>query len=261
MLTTRYLVRLVQLYCCVSDVVDRIEIFKLHLYDCHCRRILFGCSHDNGYARLLEDVADRQNLDRITLLEGVPFERELAMLKTKYDHIRFQGLFRTAKVTLHPQQYLSQQQPLPIVQPQYQSPYQPTVARSSSALTSNPSTMNPMAASWATAATSVPNHIASPPPTPQPTPPSSKIIPRNRYGQRVDPVMNYDKLEVQRVKKIKMCNVHYLRNDCSFGDGCTHMHTYEPNKNELQTLRYVARMTPCRFGSDCDDPQCIYGHR
>lgn len=234
---------------------------------------MFGCSHDNGYARLLEDVADRQNLNRITLLEGVPFERELALLKTKYDATRFQGLFRTAKVVVHPQQYPPPQQPLSILQPQpqsnpvappapqYQSSYQPIVARSSSVSTSNSSTMNPMATSWATAATSVPAHVASPPPTPQPTPPTTKIIPRNRYGQRVDPVMSYDKTEVYRVKKIKMCNVHYLRKDCPFGDGCTHDHSYEPSKNEVQTLRCVARMTPCKYGSDCDDIQCIYGHR
>ena len=260
---------------CVSQVFDvnfDPEIFKLHLYDCHCRHILFGCSHDNGYARLLEDVADRQNLNRVTLLEGVPFERELAMLKSKYDATRFQGLFRTAKVTVNPQ-YYPQQQPLPSVQsrpqmtsmapppPRYQSPYQPIVALSSPVPTPNSSIMNPMAASWATAANSAPTHLASPPPTPQPTPPTNKVVPRNRYGQRVDPGLNYDKIEAQRVKKIKMCNIHYLRKDCAYGDNCTHDHSYAPNKNELQTLRYVARMTPCKFGSECDDIMCIYGHR
>ena len=247
-----------------SNIDHDLEIFKLHLYDCHCRHILFGCSHDNGYARLLEDVADRQNLDRVTLLEGVPFERELAMLKAKYDTKCFQGLFRTAKVTVQPQLYAQQQQQPQINSmapppPRYQSPYQPIVALSSPA--QNSSIMNPMAASWATAATPAPAHLASPPPTPQPTPPTSKVIPRNRYGQRVDPVINYDKMEIQRVKKIKMCNVHYLRKDCPYGNNCTHDHSYAPNKNELQTLRYVARMTPCKFGTECDDIMCMYGHR
>ena len=249
------------------------EMFKLDLHNCHCRHILFGCSHDNGYARLLEDVADRENLSRITLLEGVPFERELALLKTKYNTTRFQGLFRTAKVVVHPHQYSQQQQQLPMVQPQpqltsvtlpppqYHSSYQPAEVRPPSASTSNSSMMNPMAASWASAAVAPTAHVASPPLTPQPTPPSNNIIPRNRWGQRVDPVMTFDKLEVSRVKKIKMCNIHYLRNDCSYGDSCTHDHSYVPNKNELVTLRYVARMTPCRFGTDCDDIKCIYGHR
>lgn len=29
----------------------------------------------------------------------------------------------------------------------------------------------------------------------------------------------------------------------------------------MATLKYVSRMTPCKFGSECDDLKCIYGHR
>lgn len=92
---------------------------------------MFGCSHDNGYARLLEEVGDRRNLDRITLVEGVPFERELAALQTKYRSTKFEGLFRTTKINIY-QQYA---QPMPpslptpgLPTPGYQSPYQPTQA-------------------------------------------------------------------------------------------------------------------------------------
>ncbi|MCJ1275147.1 hypothetical protein MMC21_002947 [Puttea exsequens] len=82
---------------------DKIsEIFKLHLYDSHCRQILFGCSHDNGYARLLEDVAEPTICDSITLLEGVPFEKELAQLDSKYRTAKFEGLFRTKKINVYP---------------------------------------------------------------------------------------------------------------------------------------------------------------
>lgn len=105
-----------------------------------------------------------------------------------------------------------------------------------------------------------PLQFASPPPTPQPTPKAIKEVSRNRLGQRIDPVVQYDPQEVKRIKKMKMCNVHYLRNDCPY-DPCTHDHHYKPNKNELATLRYVSRMTPCKFGSECDDLKCIYGHR
>ena len=52
----------------------------------------------------------------------------------------------------------------------------------------------------------------------------------------------------------------FLRGDCPY-DPCTHDHYYKPNKNELATLKYVSRMTPCKFGSECDDVKCIYGHR
>ena len=142
---------------------------------------------------------------------------------------------------------------------QYQSPYQPVVARTPSSTSTTNSSMNPMAASWASTAISTPANVASPPPTPQPTPVAS--IPRNRYGERVDLLMNYDKNEVKRVQKLHMCNVHYLRMDCPYGDECSHAHDYHPNKNEMQTLKYVARMTPCRFKTECDDIKCIYGHR
>jgi len=121
-------------------------------------------------------------------------------------------------------------------------------------------TLNPSAPTWASTAMAAPMQVASPPPTPQPTLKAAKEVPRNRHGQRIDPVVQYDPQEVKRIKKMKMCNVHFLRNDCPY-DPCTHDHHYKPNRNELATLRYVSRMTPCKFGSECDDLKCIYGHR
>ncbi|MCJ1453869.1 hypothetical protein MMC28_004218 [Mycoblastus sanguinarius] len=255
---------------------DKIsEIFKLHLYDCHCRHILFGCSHDNGYARLLEGL-DSSILSGITLLEGVPFEKELANLKSKYRTTRFEGLFRTKKINVYQQQYYQPPAPqinglppngLPPPPVNYQSPYQPVmaqpvIARTASVSPANTAILNPTAPTWASTAMTVPppTQMASPPLTPQPVPTNAKQIPRNRYGQRIDPVVQYDPNEVKRIKKLKMCNVHFLRNDCPY-DPCTHDHHYKPNKNELATLRYVSRMTPCKFGSECDDLKCIYGHR
>lgn len=249
------------------------EIFKLHLHDPHCRHLFFGCSHDNGYARLLEDVTDTTVSNSITLLEGVPFEKELTQFETKYRTARFDGLFRTTKINVYQQNYNEQRQSSPVAQSmglpappsQYQSPYQPTIqsnmTRTPSASTTNSTTLNPTAQTWATAAMNN-LHLASPPPTPQPTPitKAAQQVPRNRYGQRVDPVLSYDPNEVKRIKKLKMCNVHFLRDDCPY-DPCTHDHDYRPTKNELATLKYVSRMTPCKFGTDCDDLRCIYGHR
>ena len=253
------------------------EIFKLHLYDCHCRHIFFGCSHDNGYARLLEDVAEPSILNSITLLEGVPFERELAALKSKYHTTRLEGLFRTSKINVYAP-YSSYQSPpsqingsasnglppgLPPPPPvQYQPPYQPTIARTPSASTTDSAAMKSGPSTWATTAMAASLQPVSPPPTPTATQVSRKTpeIFRNRFGQRIDPIIQYDPNEVKRIKKLKMCNVHFLRDDCPY-DPCTHDHHYKPNKNELQTLRYVSRMTPCKFGTECDDARCIYGHR
>ncbi len=187
------------------------EIFKLHLYDSHCRRVLFGCSHDNGYARLLEDVAETPIRNSITLLEGVPFERELFQLTSTYRTTKFEGLFRTTKINIYNQQYPQPPGlPPPQVQqptglPPYQSPYQPGIARTVSASPSAP--LNPTAPTWASTAMTASSQMASPPPTPQPPASVAKQVLRNRYGQRIDPIVSYDPNEVKRIKKLKMCNV------------------------------------------------------
>ncbi|KAF1815550.1 hypothetical protein P152DRAFT_479469 [Eremomyces bilateralis CBS 781.70] len=73
-----------------------IEHFKLNLYDYHCRQIILGCSHDNGYARTLEEIVQADLIKRITLLEGVPFERELVVLPFRKHKIM--NLFRETKI-------------------------------------------------------------------------------------------------------------------------------------------------------------------
>jgi hypothetical protein len=88
-----------------------------------------------------------------------------------------------------------------------------------------------------------------------------EVIARNRDLQRVDPpCRDYDKTEVDRVKKLKLCNVHYLRQECPYGNECTHSHAYKPTKEETNTLKLVARMAPCVYGTACTDVRCIYGH-
>jgi hypothetical protein len=83
----------------------------------------------------------------------------------------------------------------------------------------------------------------------------------SQSGHRVDaPVKVYTKDEVNRIKKMKLCNVHYLRPPCPYGNGCGHKHDFRPVKGELCTLRLVARMAPCMNGSQCEDAECIYGH-
>ena len=252
----------------------------MHLYDCHCRQILFGCSHDNGYARLLEDVADSSILNSITLLEGVPFEKELAQLKSKYQTTRFNGLFRSSKINIYQQNHNEipvrhrmnglpdhqSHQSIGLPPPpaphdlSYHSPYQSSIhARQGSTSPVNGGAANHSGSTWASAAMAAPPYVASPPPTPKPTQQGIPQVQRNRYEQRIDPIVQYDPNEVKRIKKLKMCNVHFLRSDCPY-DPCTHDHFYKPNKNEIATLRYVSRMTPCKFGSECDDIKCIYGH-
>lgn len=231
-------------------------MFKLHLFDCHCKLVILGCSHDNGYARLLEEyTSDDAVKNRIGLLEGVPFERELVTMQNSFRSMKFKGLFRSSKIVVP-------------TQPQHspQVMMSPPITRTMSSLSattngsSYASTPTNGSGAWAAAAAMPPVALSSPPLTPQPIQTDPMYIPRNRWGQRIDSELKYDRNMVKQVKALKMCNVHFLRGDCPY-ETCSHDHFYKPSKNELATLRYIARMAPCRMGSECDDAKCIYGHR
>jgi hypothetical protein len=183
-------------------------------------------------------------VNRIALLEGVPFERELDHLKNNIKTAKFNGLFRTSKLVTS--------QPNLQPQPPQVLPAPLAISRTVSATTNG-------SGAWAAAA-ALPPLVATPSPTPKPATDSPLTVPRNRYGQRVDPDLKYDRSMVKQVKTLKLCNVHYLRGDCPYED-CSHEHFYKPSKAELNTLRYIARMAPCRFGSECEDSKCMYGHR
>jgi hypothetical protein len=80
-------------------------------------------------------------------------------------------------------------------------------------------------------------------------------------GTRIDPCPKwYNKEEVERVKKLKLCNIYHLRPPCHSDKKCVHNHTYKPTQSELDTLALVARMSPCQNGPHCEDNPCIYGH-
>tara|TARA_R110002003_G_scaffold109_3_gene9109 strand:- start:1247 stop:2194 length:948 start_codon:yes stop_codon:yes gene_type:complete len=268
--------------------------------DVHCRRLLFGCSHDNGYARALEEYSDKPEIvEKVVLLEGVPFEKELVPLP--YGTKKFLGLFRDTKIVLNPSAvpYVYNQPATPVgpssnsingaktysMLPGLPTRFPAPVSRptgimdsplpSRAALAaSSPLPRTPSASTLAS--DSFPNlgktvswasKAAAPPPPVSDAPvykPAlrEEQIARNRAGQRVDPqTKDYDKTEVDRVKKLKLCNVHFLRKECPYDTNCTHAHKYNATADEIRTLRLVARMAPCTNGSGCQDLKCIYGHR
>lgn len=69
----------------------------MHIHDYTCRQIIFGCSHDDGYARLLEKyLSDPGAQNRVTLLEGVAFGKELS--KLPFAHMKLLTLFRDSTI-------------------------------------------------------------------------------------------------------------------------------------------------------------------
>ncbi|KAK5165653.1 hypothetical protein LTR04_001092 [Oleoguttula sp. CCFEE 6159] len=226
---------------------------------------------------------------------GVPFEKELADLSFK--KTKFQTLFRTTKIDIHQQlEFVSDSPPVTystdtfpstlnqtsgLVAPQltngltvrgrvHEIQCTPTPTRTASVASTATSSEWPLLATgtWAAVAKNAPPFVPgqstlSAAKTIAQTSSAPTQIPRNRKGQRIDPSLKgmYDKDEVARIKKMKMCNVHFLRKECPYGIGCTHTHSCKPTASELETLKLVARMAPCVNGSGCDDPKCMYGHR
>ncbi|EMC98277.1 hypothetical protein BAUCODRAFT_419523 [Baudoinia panamericana UAMH 10762] len=275
------------------------ETFKLFLYDYHCRQILFGCSHDNGYARLLEQYTDcSQAAQRVTLLEGVPFEKELAGMP--FPKLKYSGIFRETKINVAPPDSLTGMTrrvdsrglnaASSIFTPRTATPLSPYKTPSSGipqldgalaqrlphlrtmSVTSSGNTSDSGGAvsSWA----AITRASADRPLTDiKRTPSGSTVelgrnteIQRNRHGHRIDEPLDYDRDEVQRLKKYKMCNQHYIGVGCCHfnagkSDKCPHRHDVKLTQHELYVLRMVARETPCKKGLYCDDTKCIYGHR
>lgn len=228
----------------------------------------------------------------MVLLEGVPFEKEL--LPLPYGTKKFSGLFRDTKIVL-PGTYNTYQLSTPLDSPpgvpknysmlsglptRFPAPARPSAlldsplpskvalatmmnmprTPSSSTLASDGFLSLKTSASWAAKAAAPPPPVAQSP-VYQPVS-REEVIARNRIGQRIDPpCKDYDKTEVDRIKKMKMCNVHFLRDECPYDTACTHEHAHKPTTDELSTLRLVARMAPCVNGSSCQDIRCIYGHR
>lgn len=241
------------------------ETFQVFLYNCHCHQIFLGCASNSEYARFLEETLKEGDLTgRISLVEGIPFEKELDSVKGSYRIARFPEVFRFSKMAA----------------PAYVAPWKTTLP-ARSLLTPSPSqqlqnvpslsrTSTNTSASGAGAPSSVPtfNKNSGSPDfqtvrskTNGTTP--SKTVERNKYGQRVDRLdfKSIPRDDLNKLKKLKLCNYYFLLGECPNEENCYHDHDRKLTRQELHILSAIARMTPCRFGLECDDPDCIYGHR
>ncbi|GIJ89274.1 hypothetical protein Asppvi_008205 [Aspergillus pseudoviridinutans] len=245
-----------------SDKIE--EIFKRNLNNCHCHQILLGCSQDDAYARFLrETMVDYKYIGRVTLIEGVPLQGDMKAMKPSYRVAKFTHIFRETSITSAsaPQEAAVVTKPRSSLTPspvQHATPLSKTstnttMTSNSPALSTSSRKMlkseefQPVVRSIRSKASS------SPPP---------KIVERNKYGQRVDrfDIKSIPKDDLNRMKKLKLCNYFYLQGECPIED-CHHDHSRKLSKSEHHILTVVARMTPCRYKSDCDDPDCMYGHR
>jgi hypothetical protein len=82
---------------------------------------------------------------------------------------------------------------------------------------------------------------------------------RSRLGHRVDPPLQFDEKALGAMKAKKLCNKYFLTGSCRYTD-CPHDHSPKLTTIELQTLRYIARLSPCS-NLYCENESCTAGHR
>ncbi|KAJ5558970.1 hypothetical protein N7461_002942 [Penicillium sp. DV-2018c] len=251
---------------------DKIkEAFKLYLYNCHCHQLFLGCPSNEEYARSLTELVSGANYKgRVSLVEGLPLEQEFDYFREQeYRITQFPEVFRTSKIAP-----ISLTAPGAPGAPTWTAPWKSAIP-SRTLLTPSP-TQTPAPLSRTSPSSSVSNTGASAQSTnksdpsdfqvvrskvPGAAPP--KTVERNKYGQRVDR-LDFTRInppELNKLKKLKLCNYHFLLGECPNEENCYHDHDRKLSRQELHILSAIARMTPCRFGLDCDDVDCIYGHR
>lgn len=255
----------------------------------YCKHILFGCADGEIYAPILRQLAENfQTKSRVTLLYGTQPDHRLVALCLAETPMG--NIFRDTKVdtpisvdqspeiSLVPALLRDSISPPPSSSSPATTSYSgsrtatgiayPAIVESHSRKVSEISNQSANVAvpvtSWAMAAK---KGAAVKAPPKQVVSEKEQLpadgIRRNRKGQRIDPpTPEFKKDEVNRVKKLKLCNAHHLRRNCQYADGkCEHDHSYKCNPKELETLKLVARMSACIHGSECSDVGCIYGHR
>ncbi|RMZ78169.1 hypothetical protein DV738_g4086, partial [Chaetothyriales sp. CBS 135597] len=215
-------------------------------------------SGDNSYAGFLRQFSALDSDScQITLIETVPFARDLAQLTSRFDTVKFDDIFRNTKI-------ITELKPLPpaaIV-----TAVSPTTNESQAAASSSTATWsNAVKTTALPVRTAVSPEVVTASPVRASTPATNKSrIPKevwvNKYNERVDLPIKYDAVIANALRKRKMCNKFWLLNACD-GTYCSHSHEGTLTAAELEQLRLIARSCACRDGLSCRDPECTDGHR
>lgn len=229
---------------------------KWHLKNYNCRAIFLGGSHDNGYARVLKELAAREpaeELAKIQLLEGPPFSRELTDLP--YPKVKYANVFSPEKFDAYQQARGAAFGPPPgLATPigtkrNSQSNGFPALGTGGSAAAPG---------SYAAAVITAPAN----PPTASNTS-AARGSPKQTKAKIVSAEQNINDA-VKRIKTLqpKPCNNFYLKGDCPYhwNDQCKFGHDYPLNPDELEAMRLLARTKQCTWGDRCINEKCYYSH-
>ncbi|KAF7592318.1 hypothetical protein BBP40_000374 [Aspergillus hancockii] len=225
-----------------SDVKLR-AIFEQDILDVHCQHIIFCASADNGYARVLGPYRESK---RISLVEGPPFPREMKDLAPHFTTTYFPNVFRSTKIPTRRVSFSNNYiTPPSTPAPNYASAVKGAAPRSQSTSDMNRRSPSPL--------TSVRASNRSP---------VRMAVCKNTAGQRVDSPLRYSSKEnVDALKQRKLCNPFHIVGSCSYGEKCNHDHSSRLRPQQVEDLRYIARLRVCPKGLGCEDENCVSGHR
>ncbi|KPI42223.1 uncharacterized protein AB675_9492 [Cyphellophora attinorum] len=253
----------------VKEAADKQirENFELFSRNIQCKEIILGFSGDSSHAGFLHDNMPNASTGfHLSLLKGRDFAKDLKPLAENLDVVSAPEIFRD---TALPTRTVAAQQAAQasVWSTATQAPPARQPASSSS------SDGDATDALIARLTINSPNVTEPPKAAPVPTTSAStsqktgrKTIFVNSQGQRLDkPLKDVDRDLAKELKQKKLCNRHHLRGDCDKGNTgfftCNHSHAGTLKEREKQALRFVARTSPCKLGTACQDPDCFYGHR
>ncbi|KAK6335556.1 hypothetical protein TWF696_002327 [Orbilia brochopaga] len=247
--------------------------FLFHLKDPRCRLILFGGSHDNGYAPFLKTCTATSPDYPIWLLEGPPTAREItAMNLPSY---RFDRIFsKESQNEMTSGAGNSPPTPPAVLTPTSNGTLNMQAGGGGG---SNGSGSSDYRFSYASAAVA-PSPITLARPASikyntSPTMESAKTITISGNGTTIAPrgvqhsmVPSADAERVNYIKNLnpRACNNFYLKGSC-YQQPCQYSHKYKLSPEDVRTLKYIIeRSKPCqqyRKKGFCDDEKCYYGHQ
>ena len=273
-------------------------MYRLFVYNSHCKAIFWAGTHDNGYLPTLEPYKrDALVADRMTLLEGTPAEPPYRGLG--YPIVRFPDVFREEALT--ERNFPSYAPAMPIRPRSDASVFANSIAEAESDKNLSVNGINQSFAQSSTAPTQSPlaagvNRTFTPQSSPAqqgpqspgatnssyakvgdgindskniniaPDKPSSRpCLYFNKDSQRLDPPLKKPELSGEarlkmRLNNGKLCNMFHLLGKCKNGDSCHYQHGERLGPQEQLALCHRTRTTLCPRRSDCWDVQCILGH-
>jgi len=245
-----------------------------------CKHIFFGPCHDTGYVQSLQFLRDPfAAAQRVTLVETIPALpgfKELNLPFTKFSVFRSENLPNGPGPSRAAAMSAAQQRASPVsgppapanveaAPPAQRGPAPPANGNHPAAPPPPATTAGgPTATTWAAMSKNgtVPNHRINIAPR---KPPPRKFYLVNKDDERVDEDLpRFDPAAEKRYQARKAehgshCNEFYLKGQCD-PKYCSHYHGSPLPKAEALVLRHKARTGVCNYGSECDDPDCYYGH-